>query len=322
MKEAAFIRQNKKRWLEIEHLISHLKSVKTDSLSDMYQEVLAHLAYAQSQYPQSHLTIYLNNLAKQLHEAIYTPRRTDLGYIKKLFSEELPHVIIDARYELLISLSALIIFTIIGVILSLIDEKNIIYTLGENYVNMTLENIKNGVPTDVYSREKETLSFLEIATNNIKVSFVMYAHGLIPLIGPLYFIMSNAVMLGEFQTLFFLHGVGLQSMSAIWIHGTMEISSLVVEGGAAIALGRGWLLPGTYTRIEALKQSGLRSIKILVTCIPLIITAALLEGFVTRHVEWPLLPKLLIMIASLSFMIYVYVYIPYKLYQRTKAQQA
>ena len=105
-------------------------------------------------------------------------------------------------------------------------------------------------------------------------------------------------------------------MSAIWIHGALEIPSSIISGAASLALGMGWVFPGTLSRKEALKRSGLRSVKIILSVLPITIFAAFLESFATRHTEWPLFVKLFIIGGSLAFVIFYYIYLPHKIRKR------
>lgn len=314
MKEYIFVRQNKQKWLQYEREMGDLKSIPTKRLSDMYQDITADLAYSQSLFPKARVTVYLNNLALALHDYLYTPKKVDhLRAILRFFTYVIPRNVADAHFELKLSFAIFAAFTLVGVILAYQDIENVVDTLGYGYVQMTLENIKNGVPTDVYGRSNESDMFLFIALNNLRVDLITYSYGVIPILGPGYILMKNGIMLGEFQSLFFLNGVGLQSMTAIWIHGTIEISTIIIGGAAGFALGLGWVFPGTYSRKEALKRSGLRSVKIILSILPLTILAAFFESFLTRHTEYPLFVKLTIILGSLAFIVYYYIVLPRKI---------
>ncbi len=43
---------------------------------------------------------------------------------------------------------------------------------------------------------------------------------------------QNGVMLGAFQYFFYERGLLLPSVLTIWIHGTLEISAIVIAGSA------------------------------------------------------------------------------------------
>ena len=46
-------------------------SLSPDQLADAYTDLTADLAFAQTHFPTSRITIYLNNLASALHNEIY-----------------------------------------------------------------------------------------------------------------------------------------------------------------------------------------------------------------------------------------------------------
>jgi hypothetical protein len=106
------------------------------------------------------------------------------------------------------------------------------------------------------------------------------------------------------------------ALVGIWSHwtycrgGILYTVSVIVAGAAGIVLGNGWLFPGTMTRLESFRQGARRSLKIVVGTVPLFIVAAFIEGFFTRHTEWPDAVRLTIILASLAFVLYYYVYLP------------
>ena len=89
-------------------------------------------------------------------------------------------------------------------------------------------------------------------------------------------------MLGSFQYLFFSHGLGYKSILVIWIHGTIEIASIVIAGTAGFILARSILFPGTYKRLESFKTGAKDAAKVLVSLVPFFILAAFLESYITH----------------------------------------
>lgn len=320
MQEFTFIKQNIDKWKSYDSLAGWLYTPKVDDLIRAYDDVMADLAYANTQYPDSRICIYLNDLCMRLHEAVYKQRRYGFRAFLHLFTYEIPRVVALNHRILIAAFVIFACFTLSGVILAFQDEANIRNTLGDAYVNMTVENIRNNEPTAVYAGGEEMTSFLGILWNNVRVTFLMFASGLIPFVGPVYFMYHNGVMLGEFQSLFFLYGagIGFRSMTAIWIHGAFEISSIIIAAGAALTLSCGWMFPGTYSRKQSLRMHGQVAIRILTSVVPLLTVAAFFEGFLTRHVEYPLVVKLLLILGSFGFIIYYYVILPYIIWRRER----
>lgn len=312
MKEVTFIRQNIEKWRDVECIVENTIDAGPDRQADAYIDLTTDLAFAQTRYPKSRITLYLNNLASALHNQIYRNKRESVSRLLTFWTREIPQTIYEARRALLASFVIFAISVLIGAVSQLGDDSFCRLILGDQYVDMTLRNIENGSPMAVYDGEGETEMFLGITFNNVKVSFVVFVMGVLTSLGTGFFLFQNGVMLGAFQTFFFQQGLGFESMLAIWLHGTLEIWAIIVAGAAGITLGNGWLMPGTYGRMTSFMQGARRGLKIIVGTVPVFITAAFIEGFATRHTEWGTLPRLTIIGSSALFILYYYFYLPYR----------
>lgn len=310
MKEVTFIRWNIEKWKAIEQVAERAVSLSPDQLVDAYTELTADLAFAQTHYPASRITIYLNNLASALHNEIYRNKREKWSRIITFWSREVPQTMYEARRELLTSFLIFAASLLIGVLSAANDPDFLRLILGNGYVDMTLENIANGEPMAVYNDSSEVPMFLGITLNNVGVSFNCFAMGLLTSFGTGYMLLSNGIMVGAFQTFFYQHGLLWESVLAIWLHGTLEIWAIIVAGAAGLALGNGWLFPGTYSRLESFRRGAKRGLKIVIGTVPIFMMAGFIEGFVTRHTELPELLRLSVILISLAFIIFYYIYLP------------
>ena len=310
MKEVTFIRRNIEKWKETEKVVEQADKLTPDRLADAYTELTADLAFAQTHYPSSRITIYLNNLASALHNVIYRNKKEKWTRIFTFWTQEVPQTMYHARKELLVSVVIFWASVLVGIVSAANDDNFVRLILGNGYVDMTLDNIARGEPMAVYNGSEEVPMFLGITLNNIMVSFNVFAMGLLTSFGTGWLLFNNGVMLGAFQTFFFKHGLLGESMLAIWLHGTLEIWAIIVAGAAGLALGNGWLFPGTYSRKESFMRGAKKGLKIIVGTVPIFIMAGFIEGFITRHTELPDVLRLGIILLSLSFIIYYYVYLP------------
>ncbi|WP_195669742.1 stage II sporulation protein M [Bacteroides intestinalis] len=312
MKEVTFIRRNIDKWKEAEKVVEQATNLSPDRLADVYTELTADLAFAQTHFPTSRISIYLNNLASALHNKIYQNKREKWTRIITFWTQEIPQIMYDARRELLVSFIIFTVSVLIGAVSAAGDLDFVRLILGNGYVDMTLDNIANGEPMAVYNGSSEVPMFLGITLNNIMVSFYCFAMGILTSFGTGYMLFNNGVMIGAFQMFFFQHGLLGESMLAIWLHGTLEIWSIIVAGAAGLALGNGWLFPGTYSRLESFKRGAKRGVKIVVGTIPIFIMAGFIESFITRHTELPDILRLGLILISLAFIIFYYIYLPNK----------
>lgn len=316
MKEVTFIRQNIEKWRDVQLIVEDAIDASPDRQADAYIDLTSDLAFAQTHFPDSRITLYLNGLASALHNMIYRNKREPLSRIWTFWTQEIPQTMYEARGALLTSFVIFMVSVIIGAVSQLGDSEFSRLILGDEYVDMTLRNIANGEPMAVYNGASEAPMFLQITLNNVWVSFVIFVMGIFTSFGTGYFLFQNGVMLGSFQTFFFMQGLGFESMLAIWLHGTLEISAVIVAGAAGISLGNGWLFPGTYSRMRSFMQGACRGLKIIIGTVPIFITAGFIEGFATRHTEWPDALRLTVILLSLAFVITYYIVIPYYRYGR------
>lgn len=315
MKEVTFIRQNLSKWRGAELVAENVRLSDATELADTYIDVTSDLAFAQTHYPESKITRYLNNLASALHNEIYRSSHYRWRRLLTFWTDEVPLTMWAARRELLLSFMVFVASVLVGVLSQWLDPEFCRVILGDRYVDMTLQNIAMGEPMAVYGGDPEDDMFGSITLNNVRVSFIIFVLGVLTSLGTAFVLFQNGVMLGSFHTLFAQYGLLWQSALAVWLHGTLEISAIIVAGAAGIAMGNGWLFPGTYPRLVSFRRGARRGLRIVVGTVPVFVVAGFIESFMTRHTEWPDLLRLSIIGGSLAFVVYYYIVLPKKKHQ-------
>lgn len=311
MREPLFVKQNAEKWSQFEQ-----SSTKDpDEIAERFIKITDDLAYAKTFYPKSKTTAYLNGLASKLHQSIYKNKSEKSNRFVTYWKYELPMLFKIYQRQLLYSFIFFVIFCLMGILSAKYDPNFLRLILGPEYVDMTNENIAKGDPFGVYKSQGEFAMFFSIASNNIFVSFMIFVSGIIFSVGSVFFMLQNGLMLGSFEYYFFSKGLGVQSLLVIWIHGTIEISSIIIAGAAGLVLGNSFLFPKTYTRLASLKKGAKDGMKMALGLIPLFIIAAFFESFVTRHTEMPLWLSITILASSICFMIWYVIIYPNKLFK-------
>lgn len=314
MREAAFVRQNEKKWEALEQAIASKNTMlKPDELADYFIQLTDDLGYAKTHYPRSNTSVYLNNLTAKVHQAIYRNKKEDKGRLFRFWRIELPQIMYESRKQLLYSFLIFLTACLIGAVSAAHDESFVRLILGDAYVNMTLENIDRGDPMAVYKSMGRGDMFFAITVNNIKVSFMAFSMGILLSLGTGFVLLQNGIMLGAFQYFFYQQGFLWSSFLTIWIHGTIEIASIIIAGAAGLVIGNSILFPGTYPRMYSFVKGARRGLKIVIGLVPLFMMAGFLESFVTRLTDWHWLLRLGIILASAYFVLYYFVIYPQKL---------
>jgi len=297
VREGLFIKKNIDKWRQYQYE----KTADPDEMASRFTELVNDLGYAKTFYPHSKVTTYLNGLASKIYLGIYKNKKEKSSRIIRFWKTELPVVIRMHHKEVLYAFLIFILFSLMAAFSASHDQTFVRGILGDGYVEMTEENIANGDPFGVYKDDDQFMMFVSIAVNNIKVSFMVFLAGFIFSIGSVWLLLRNGVMVGAFQYYFFSKGLGWDSVLVIWIHGTLEIASIILSGAAGLILGNSFLFPGTIKRMQSLRKGAKDGLKVLIGVIPLLILAAMLEGFVTRYSTMPKYISISILATSFIF---------------------
>jgi uncharacterized membrane protein SpoIIM required for sporulation len=315
MREIAFIKQNKNQWLEYEKTIYSNAFQQPDYLANMYLQIMNDLSYAQTFYPKSKVTQYLNNLAEQTDQKIYKTKRIEQNRIIHFFKTDIPLTVYEYRSYLKFTVFLFLLIVGIGVVSSHYDLNFIRLILGDFYVNQTLENIKQDDPMAIYQSGSNWGSFIGITFNNLYVGLRFFLYGIFAGLGTLVFLLYNGIMLGSFQYLFIQENVFMDSFRGIWLHGAMEITGMVVEAFAGFILGGSILFPKTFSRLNSFKTGFKNGLKIYIATIPFTIFAGFIEGFITRYTKiMPDILNYIIIFGTLFIIVYYFFIYPKKVY--------
>jgi uncharacterized membrane protein SpoIIM required for sporulation len=322
MREIAFIKQNKQKWLDFEQVIFGKSKKNPDEIASLYIQLVNDLSFSQTFYPKSKTTVYLNYLAAQIYQKIYKTKRQETNRLVYFFSIEVPLIVYEYRRYILYAFLLFFMSVGIGVISASHDDTFNRLILGDDYINTTLQNIKGGNPVAIYKSGSNWGSFIGITMNNLFVGARCYIYGLFLGIGTFMALLQNSIMLGSFQYFFYEQGVFWESVQGIWIHGSMEIFGIVIESAAGFALGATILFPKTLSRMNSFKIGFKNSLKIFLSTVPFTIAAGFLEGFITRYsIIMPNWLNVFIILSTLSIISFYYLFFPYFVNRKMKNLQ-
>lgn len=310
MRETKFIEQNQDKWSELEEMLRQNRR-DPERLNDLFVQITDDLSYARTYYPNRSVRLYLNGLAQRIFHNIYRGKRFPARRFRLFWTDELPQVLWETRLALWLSFGIFALACAIGVVSSILNPDFARVILGDSYVDMTLRNIEGGDPMAVYKDAPPLGMSIGIAANNLFVALRTAIFGVTASIGTVFMLLYNGIMLGAFQYFFVEKGLFWESFLTIWIHGTLEISAIIIAGAAGLVAGSGLLFPGTYTRRQAFQLSMRRGLKIFIGLIPMFVLAAFFEGYLTRHTDTPDAVRLLFILSSAAVVLWYFVWLPW-----------
>ncbi len=327
MREARFIKKNVEKWNQYQHEATS----DPDEMADRFVTLLDDLSYAKTFYPQSKVTRWINGIAAGIYQSIYQNKKQKYSRIFLFWKYELPLIFRRYHKVFLFTFILFILFVAIGVISSTADanyaQDFFNHKVQQGYYDETISRINKGDPFGVYKDDNPFSMLVRIAYNNISIAFKAVVFGVLFGVGTILLMWTNGIMLGCFQYIFFSQGLGWQSVMVIWIHGTIEISSVVIASCAGLILGFGWLFPGTYTRRHSFLRAAKDAMKICVSLVPLFIIAAFFESYVTHlmsntfqkdshDIGLPVPVSIIILTGSFFFILWYFVLYPIRLHKK------
>ena len=308
LRETTFISRNIDTWRELEAELARA-TPNPDRLNALYAAVVDDLSYARTHYPNRSVRAYLNAKASTLSLSLYRNRRGQTSFMR-FWTRTVPLELYAQRRQLLLAAALFLLCFLIGWGSAEVDPAFAELVLSSDYVSMTEDNIAKEDPMAVYKQGSRLGGALGIAGNNLWVSMLCFVSGLFFGVGTLFVLLRNGIMVGTFQQFFFERGVGWESVLGIWTHGTIEISCIVVAAGAGFVLAKGILWPGTLSRSRSFQLTALSGLRIMAGIAPLIILAAIIEGFLTRLTDLPTALRILFLIANLAVVVYYFILLP------------
>ena len=279
MTEDLFIKQNAKRWTELEDVlraVSRRRKTWQDSsellrLDGLYRTCASHLAYAQTYYPDTKTFHYLNTLVARAHNRIYA-RRRGIGDLLRFYTRSLPGLLRECRWFIAAAAAIFIIAGLFSFTVTWLDS-------GLSHV--FLGGMRPDMESSGHIEVDSALISSEIMTNNIRVSILAFAFGIFACFGTIYIIAQNGLLLGSLSALFMQNGRGVVYWSLILPHGVFELYAIFVSAAAGLMLGTALINPGRYSRRDAIAEAGKKALRLLGLVCPLLVIAGIIEGFLT-----------------------------------------
>ncbi len=257
-----------------------LRSFNADQIEAFacaYRQVASDLALAQRDFPDDQLTLWLNGLASRAHLRLYRAPAPSWRRFGRFFWTDFARRFRAARPYLLVS--ALLLFgpAAIAYAGALLEP-----TFRDALVPASLRQVMSSgrTWTDIQPALRPGMATL-IFTNNIQVSFLAFAGGVLFGLGTAYVLVTNGLLLGGVLGAAQFYGVAPLVWSFISPHGYLELTCIVIAGAAGLMLGDALLRPGLLLRREALARASRRAVELAVGAAPVLVVAGLIEGFVS-----------------------------------------
>lgn len=320
MKETTFIEQNQAKWKEFEEELNNKKN-NPEKLSRLFIETTDDLSFSRTYYPNRSVRVYLNNISQKTFQLIYKKKKSRANNFTAFWTKQLPDTMWNNRKQLLWAFIIFILGLLVAIVSSIYYPKFATIMLGQRYIDQTINNINNGDPLGIYSTMEPLQMFLEIAANNIRVCFLVFLLGLFYGAGTVFILFRESIRVGAFMYFFFERGLFEDAFYTVMLHGTIELSMIVLSGMAGMVLAKGMVFPKTYSRFQSFVSSAREGVMIMIGISLFLMIAAFIEGFATRHTEISNIIRGAIIFMSFAIVVGYFVIYPFVRYKNGLIQK-
>ena len=272
--------------------LSSLTPPEIRELSNRYRRAASELAYAQTYFPRSEITFYLNRLVGRAYQQVYQARRHSFRTIGRFFLYGYPGLFRKNRAFFFIALAIFSAAAILGFVVVEINPD----AAGLLLPDRIIEKIEQREmwTTDIFNIFPPAVISSMIFTNNIAVTFMAFALGILAGLGTVYLLVLNGLLLGMVFSLCLVHGLGGEFLAFVLPHGLTELSLIFIAGGSGLMLGNAIISPGDYSRRESLTRGGREAVRLVLGGVPFLVAAGLVEGYISPAPDLPDWSKILL----------------------------
>lgn len=294
MNAEQFYRSRQADWQQLTALLdksqqmNRLTPAEVKRMGLLYRSVTSDLALAQREYPRHQVTTFLNQLVARGHATIYQGEPLAVRRLKHYFLVGLPTTFREALPFIVTAALLLIVPALIAGFLTNWQPDASTWLLPANVQELRPLIEDQELWTNIPVEERPyTSAFL--MTNNIQVSFMAFGGGITAGLFSLYILVFNGLLLGGITGLTAHYDVGFELWTFVIGHGVIELSAIFIAGGSGLMLGWAILQPGLLRRGDALMLAGRKAVKLIIACVPILIVAGLIEGFISpnENIPWP-----------------------------------
>ncbi len=306
-----YLADNDPAWGQLERLsraahprASKLTDDETERFLSLHQRISADLSLARRRHPDPMLLSRLSGTVAASRTVLEGRRAVDVRRVARFFTIRFPAAVWQLRRFVAISL-LLTFVPAIGVGYWISHSSAALEATAPDavrvaYVDQEFEQYYSDRPAAQFATE--------VTVNNIKVSIIAFAGGILLGLGTVAVLVGNGMNVGFAAGLFAVAGQQTRFYGLILPHGLLELTAVVIAGATGIALGWSIVSPGDVSRSESLTRAAQRSLTVILGLIAAFVVAGIIEGFVTGSTLSTAMRVGLGGMVELGFLSYLYVF--------------
>jgi len=281
-----FINERKTAWQRLEGLLDLLDRMtlrrlhreEVRELGRIYRRTASDLAIARAESRDPRLINYLNSLVIRAHGRIYRSDAQGGRRIRNFFARDFPQTFRRTWRYTALACATFFLFGTLGFLGTHLDPDF-----------SELASVSTGMRAVIDAREHwwerinraNQIESTDIFTHNIRVTFYAFALGAFLGVGTLLSLAIFGANTGAILSLTYRAGFGNSLVTFMVGHGVIELTCVFIGAAGGLLIGSAMLMPGDLSRADALKARGMEAVRLIVGCVPLLVVAGIIEGFIS-----------------------------------------
>lgn len=241
----------------------------------LYRQVAADLSVLRQDSTARTYAAHVNQLLARAHHIIYSGRKTNLPTLFRFLRDQYPAIFQRQIGYVLASLAVTAAWGLLGAVLTSARPEFMRHFVGPEMI-ATMERHEMWTQSVV---SVAPMASSAIMTNNLTVSFVTFASGIVFGLGTFFYLAFNGLMLGVIGAACHQYGMSVALWSFVAPHGSLELPAIIIAGAAGFRLGHAMLFPGNLRWKESVARGGGEATQLVAGIIPMLVVAGSLEGF-------------------------------------------
>ena len=255
--------------------LGQLSRAELQEMALLYRQVASDLSVLRRDPTARTYAQYVNQLLARAHHIIYSGRKTNLRTLFLFLRDEYPAIFQRQIGYVAASLLVSVAFGLLGAALTTARPEFMRHFVGPEMIatmerhEMWTESVVSVAP----------MASSAIMSNNLTVSFITFAGGIVFGLGTFFALFTNGMMLGVIGAACHHYEMSLALWSFVAAHGSLELPSIIIAGAAGFRLGHAMLFPGALRWRDSVARGGIEATQLVSGIIPLLVVAGCLEGF-------------------------------------------
>jgi uncharacterized membrane protein SpoIIM required for sporulation len=298
LKSHRFRREREDDWRKLESLLKRLESGSMKSLSNdeiialpvLYRSALSSLSVARATSLDQALVDYLESLSTRAYFYVYGARSTLIERMARFFSADWPRAVRAIGWETVLCASMMLLGGVVAYYMTMQDADWFYSLMPDGMAQgrdptASVATLKEAIYPKAEGKHMLSAFAAFLFTHNAGVALFSFSLGFAFCIIPLLLMVLNGAGAGALLAVYAKHGLGLQLLAWLSIHGVTELWAITIAGAAGVRIG--WVLafPGDQTRLEAIRRTGLKVAPAVTGVVLMLLVAGMLEGIARQLVQ-------------------------------------